>query len=433
MDNGYTIAKKVPRAAYKRELKSFYKTMYTTSMNRLRDGHFLFDTEINYYLQELKQTIADANTEYNFDETFLLVSRYTWPNAFSVGDGSIVVNLGLVEQLQNESQLAFVLCHEFSHYFLNHADKRFIERFNDRHSAAFKQKLEKINSSEYYKNTRLKKLLKDNIYSERSHNRALEYQADSLGLAMYLNAGFDLDEVIGTLLILDDLNNPKEERLPLFDIFNVDTVAYPPSSIGIKDEYHYDVLDDDRIKTHPDCLKRIDVIKELNPSSIVRRPINTTQFDQFKDMLHEEAIFSMFFFNNVDDALISCLQKYMDGDSSAKNNTAIIVSLHQLIKARKEHRVNQYLDRPNDCEQDNYYNLSCMVYMLRMKILTQRFYAMANNLYPSAIKNEITAYRMVELAYFAKDLDLFEERKHQFLEEYPNSIHYQEVTYLTLD
>jgi len=226
LGDNYYLSREQPKTSYRKELRDFYKTRYNSSIKRLENGHFLINIEINDYLKDVMQPIVEANPEYDFTKVRMLMTRYTWPNAFSVGDGTLAINMGIILRLENESQLAFIICHEASHFFLNHSDNDFIGKYNARNSNEFQAKLDAINDSEYYRATKLKELIKSNIYSERSHTRSAEYQADSLGLLMYLNAGYDISEAMSTLRLLDKLNEPVEIDLPLFQIFNIDTVEY---------------------------------------------------------------------------------------------------------------------------------------------------------------------------------------------------------------
>jgi predicted Zn-dependent protease len=66
------------------------------------------------YLQSVVQKIISANDELKNTDARVIFSRDWWPNAFSMGDGTIVINAGLMIFLDNEAELVFVLSHELA-------------------------------------------------------------------------------------------------------------------------------------------------------------------------------------------------------------------------------------------------------------------------------------------------------------------------------
>ena len=241
------------KTSYAKDLKRFKKSQYNSNLQRLENKHFILHPEIDKYLLNLKEHIADHNPAFDFDELEILITRYNWPNAFSVGDGTLAINLGLIRKLENEAQLAFVICHESAHYFLEHTDQDFIRKHQKRNSEEFKNQIREIESSQYYKSTKIKSLIKNNLYSERSHNRRFEYQADSLGMVLFTKAGYTKNDAIEVLNILDQLNEPADYSIPFFELLKIDTLRYSKASLVIHDKHKEDVLHDDSIKTHPDC------------------------------------------------------------------------------------------------------------------------------------------------------------------------------------
>ena len=58
-------------------------------------------------------------------------------NAYALPNGAVVVWTGLLLRMQNEAQLAMVLGHEMTHYFLRHSLKRFESARDTLNSLAF--------------------------------------------------------------------------------------------------------------------------------------------------------------------------------------------------------------------------------------------------------------------------------------------------------
>ena len=80
------------------------------------------------FMKKYLKNILDSVTIHNgLKEKFEIVcTRYAAPNAFNMGDYKLYINIGLLEQLTNESQVAFLICHELSHQLLFHVQDHFI-------------------------------------------------------------------------------------------------------------------------------------------------------------------------------------------------------------------------------------------------------------------------------------------------------------------
>lgn len=80
------------------------------------NGLFLEDPEINDVLQSVMlRLFPDTYADYT-----IKVTREQGENAFALPQGVVVMHLGLLGALENESQLAFVLAHEIGHIAENH-------------------------------------------------------------------------------------------------------------------------------------------------------------------------------------------------------------------------------------------------------------------------------------------------------------------------
>ncbi len=71
-------------------------------------------------------------------------------NAFAADQGIVFVNLGLLAQVENEAQLAFVLAHEIVHYMKKHSIERYVESYkytieaSDYQNLSYDNKLESL-------------------------------------------------------------------------------------------------------------------------------------------------------------------------------------------------------------------------------------------------------------------------------------------------
>ena len=423
-------SKKQPKEAYTKELYDYYDARYESSVKRLEHGHYLLHKDIDTYLEKIKKTIADANPGYDFASVKILIARYTWPNAFSVGDGTIAINIGLMEQLENESELVFVICHELAHYFLNHADRKFLQRYNTLNSDEFKEKIEQIEKDEYYQTTKLKALLKANIYSERSHSREHEYEADSLGLDLYIKCKFNFNNVVKTLNLLDKLNDKDyDTTLNVYSLFKVDSVKYATSSLAITDEVDKDALDDDLALTHPECMQRIEALKKRNLPTTSDKEVDSVYFIKVVQMLRRDKVNSYIDFGELDKALLDNLSKKSGGNNEQEVNSSIIIIMEQLVSKRKDHRLSEVASKPNEFQGKSANELSNLLFGLRFKYLANAFYEYALELYNHSLKDENTMYSLIKLAKMAGDQETVNDMVHDFDAEFPQSEYTKEMKY----
>ena len=96
----------------------------------------LFDDVLFPFLKSVHAKIVAANPD--LAATAVILTSEPVPNAFSVGDGTLVVYTGLISELDNEDQLAFVLCHELAHYALHHATRQLVQEIERFQSVAKK-------------------------------------------------------------------------------------------------------------------------------------------------------------------------------------------------------------------------------------------------------------------------------------------------------
>ena len=64
----------------------------------------------------------DLVAYFGFEPKIEVVSQHT-PNAYAIGPSTIVISTALLDFLEGESELAFVLAHELAHLILGHTHK----------------------------------------------------------------------------------------------------------------------------------------------------------------------------------------------------------------------------------------------------------------------------------------------------------------------
>ena len=110
--------------SYTKDYKEIYEHQFDEISYLWNSTRVVTSPEVNGYLQSIVRKIIAANPELQKTDARIVFTRDDWPNAASMGDGSIAINAGLVIFLNNEAELAFVICHELSHYYLDHTSKQ---------------------------------------------------------------------------------------------------------------------------------------------------------------------------------------------------------------------------------------------------------------------------------------------------------------------
>src|ERR1700752_4309946 len=165
-------------ATYKKDYKEIYESRFATVAELLQSTRPVTEPEANNYLQSVLKKIIDVNPVLKGKELRLVFSRDWWPNAYSIGEGTLVVNAGLMIYLNNEAELAFVLCHELAHLFLDHSNSAIKKHVETVNSEAFKKEIKRLEKEQYRVNQQLEALLKPILLSSRSHRRENEAEAD---------------------------------------------------------------------------------------------------------------------------------------------------------------------------------------------------------------------------------------------------------------
>jgi len=205
----------------------------------LSGGRILFGDPVTQMLNRIVDTLLSNQPELR-RELRIYTVKSPEVNAFATPQGMIFVNTGLVAQVENEAQLAFILSHEIIHYVNNHAIQTLLSK---------KKKKSNIEDEQ----DELDELLR-----RHSRSREMEAEADSLGIAMfYLASPYDKQVVDGVFDVL------QYSALPFGDIPFDHTFLDAPfarvgdncwlenvNAISSREDY------DDTLSTHPNIMKR---------------------------------------------------------------------------------------------------------------------------------------------------------------------------------
>ena len=102
----------------KTEIKSLLLDRKERTLALLDKDLLIITGPIYEYVNTVFKKIVKFNPQIGFKKVIIVKTESV--NAFTAGEGIIYLNLGLLYRIQSEEQLAYILCHEFSHDKLNH-------------------------------------------------------------------------------------------------------------------------------------------------------------------------------------------------------------------------------------------------------------------------------------------------------------------------
>lgn len=339
----------VPEEANKEYRKNFLALTDGLSENIYATIRYraLLDTLINPYVQEVFQKVVAKNRE--LPPARLILVRSPIENAFALGDGTILVNIGLLSKLENESQLAFVLCHELAHIYFQHMQKGVKDYFNVFYNKKFRKEYRKIVKEEYNMYTRLNSLVQNASLNNLYHKRANEQQADSLGYVLLSKTDYDLSQAYAALQLLDRIDEPySSEEIALENHFGCSQVNHlfrkksekASSIFAIEPEKPKAFELSDTLKTHPGCEKRMQYIQTLSgghPREKKGSGIKPGQFQRIKSISRIEVIQSWYDAGRYDRTLFETLLLMQKEPGNSYLHSMAMLCLFELKKHMENH------------------------------------------------------------------------------------------------
>ena len=173
----------------KGEIKSLLLDRKERTLELLDKDLLIITGPIYDYVNNVFKKILKFNPQIGLKKIIIVKTESV--NAFTAGEGIIYVNLGLLYRLQSEEQLAYILCHEFSHDKLNHFEKNVREYVSERTDKEKDKKIKEILKKQYNHVTNLNKLLIPDLIADSKRRRSCEFAADSLGMKFYIKSGYN--------------------------------------------------------------------------------------------------------------------------------------------------------------------------------------------------------------------------------------------------
>ncbi len=210
------LDKALKRKEKKDQSQFFLESNYTID-DLLLSGQVFYNNEVTRYVNKVADKVLKDNPAFR-KQLRIYVVRSSAVNAFATNQGIILVNMGLLAQLENEAQLAYILCHEMVHVKHAHALDMFLEAKDIDRNTERSELLKKTNYS-------------DALVAKNHYSKELETEADDKGLDLYLKTEYSLDALDGVFDVL------QYSYLP-FDEVAFDKIFFNNEFITISSDYY---------------------------------------------------------------------------------------------------------------------------------------------------------------------------------------------------
>ncbi len=397
---------------------------------------YIFNTPLNLYVEQIFQTILDANPNINSDRMELLVSRDPIPNASCFGEGTFVINSSLIRRLENESQIAFVIAHEIAHYIDDHVNTGIINYVETKNDRSTQKEIKRVTKQKYNRNQQGVAVLKNVMYDSSQMSRTKESEADVRALELLANTTYSLEEAYKALTLLDTIDEEKykeeiiihrEFNRPLYPFKPEWKVEENPLEAFFDKEQKLELYDlnEDSLKTHPNSLERASLIEQkianYDPSG---RQVNL-QSKEIHDQAVQQADFDLvlnsYHFQNYGYTIYQSLQlqqKYPDHPFLVG---IIGACMGEMAQAINKHELGKILPASSPEYEDNYNDLLKFLNNLTLKEMKEVGWNYVAIYQDKAAESEALAYGLAITAKMKGKTELKAKYKGLFMSKFPDS------------
>jgi hypothetical protein len=240
----------------------------------VKSGNTLINDEVTVYINKLADIILKNDPTLR-SKLHIYTLKTPVVNAYSYDKGYIFIDIGLIAQVETEAQLAYILCHEISHYTKMHNINGYIKN-------------EKIDKENYNGKSSEDKLIEKCQYSKEH-----ESEADIEGFKFFEQTNYDLRQAEKGFDVLQYSHLPFELVEFKKDFFETSNYIFPERYFlkevsSIKNNSN----EDDTKHTHPNTAKRKLAITELiatrSNKGRVSSIVGQSEFEYVRDLTRME-------------------------------------------------------------------------------------------------------------------------------------------------
>lgn len=417
------------QSSQQKKIKEYYVKRTNWLTEHIEEQNFIYDPTFTKYVENVLKQILASNPSVHNKPSRILIDRNPTVNALCTGEGTLIINLGLLRRIENESQLAFVIAHELAHYELNHVNSNISGKVEELYGKKTKEKVRAIRQSGQSRTLQALELLKGIMYTGMKYRREFELEADSLGQILLSNSPYDQYQAISLLNILDSADYPKYRYYPHVDsVFNFSKFPFKESWLTEEEGIFNDninstfIFDTDSLKTHPDIKTRIAAVtQKLNKqpqSNINLQKAETLEWIvQTSDF---EAIESAYFLEDYGRCLFLTLQGLSAYQDHSYLHAMIGKVLIKLYETRKDHTFGKYVPVISKHFNESLNEISTFLHNLRLSEIGQIALNYMNTKANFDPKNEEHYYLLWKIGDLIEDKKVKEQVQHAYISKFPN-------------
>lgn len=306
----------------------------------LHSGRVLFNDPMTLYINKIADILLKDNNDLRNSVRFYTL-KSTVANAYCMDNGIILVTTGLLAQLENESQLAYIIGHELTHFVKKHAINQYVES----------EKMEKGKDA-YSDFSYNEKIIASLYYSKED-----EFEADKESVNLYLaNSKYSLKALESVFDVL------QYSYLPFDDIefdttfFNTKYWKIPSEcwtmevkKIATKDEDESDIN-----STHPNVKRRRlmmdDYIKKIPEEGRQSYVVSESEFKNVQKMARFELSRLYLLDLNYANAIYNSYLLLRENPNSQYLKTTIAYALYGISKYKNNKNVSNVVRSPGKIE-----------------------------------------------------------------------------------
>jgi len=306
----------------------------------LLSGKVLFNEPLSNYLNKVaKYTLQHEDGLYDQLRFYILKSNVV--NAFSSDQGIIIFTTGLLGQLENEAQLAYIIAHEASHFTEKHVQANYIEK-------------QRMVSGDYRRIG-----AQSPIDQFINYQKEQELEADRKGIDIYMKSEYLVDEIFSGFEMLLYSYLPFEDIQFDTAFFNSEFMRIPSSFfLDSINEVSKEVDYDDKFHTHPNIEKRIDaaieIIVDRETKGDLKFKISEKEFKQVRELARFESVNIALADREYARALYTIFLLKRDHPENRFLDLGMVKALYGLAKYKNANRYKEVIEKLSDVEGERF-------------------------------------------------------------------------------
>ncbi len=324
----------------KRRLRKIKKQFYLENSfainNLLLSGRIVFNDPVSQYVNKVMDEILKDDKELRGKiEIYIIKSNSV--NAFTLQNGVICIYVGLLTQLHNEAELAFILCHELTHFTEQHILNSVVENANI-----------KDGQGSYRRASINEKELAASKFSKKN-----ETEADGKGLDRFLKTGYDASTLAGAFDIMEYCNQPYREMEYEKSFLETANLKFPPNYF-LKKTKKIEPDDNDSLSTHPAANLRREAVmgrlKGIDKAGKNKFIVGEQEFYNIQKICRYELCDILIHYREYEAAFYNAYMLLKDNPNSLYLKKCIAKSIYGLSKFENADRFDDAHDDYNDVE-----------------------------------------------------------------------------------